>query len=460
MGDAGLAEEITQAVFVILARKAGSLGDKTILPGWLCRTARYASANALTIQRRRRQREQEAFMQNILTGGSDASSQSDETWRQIAPLLEAALDNLGHKDHDAVVLRFFQNKNFSEVGAALGASEDAAKMRVSRALEKLRKFFMKRGVDSTASAIAEQISANSIQAAPVALAKAVTAVAIAKGATASISTLTLIKGALKNMAWTKAKTSIISGVGVALLLAGGAITLSVAKKSAGDKLTAVEILRKVQANYDALATYSDSGENISKSPGRSLTTTFAVKFARPDLYIIQNTQSVGKTSHTATIWPAEGQIFALVDQTKYFRFAENENHDPIYESSTGSSAASGLSAIGLFYHKKSLGSQWRGSIEELAASTNLVRQPDERVAGVNCYVLKMPVSFLNTTLWIGQNDFLIHQRRMVAVSSEDPKDTNEITEIHTDIEINKVFSKADLTPRIPAGVKLETKPLR
>src|SRR5258706_1948502 len=66
VGDAHLAEEITQAVFIILARKADSLGDKTILPGWLCRTARYASANALTIQRRRQRREQEAHMQSIL----------------------------------------------------------------------------------------------------------------------------------------------------------------------------------------------------------------------------------------------------------------------------------------------------------------------------------------------------------------------------------------------------------
>src|SRR5450631_2705390 len=143
--DPHLAEEITQAVFIVLARKADALGDKTILPGWLCRTARYASANALTIQRRRQRREQEAHMQSILNEPANAPM-PDETWNQIAPLLDGAMEQLGKKDHDAVVLRFFENKTFAEVGATLGASEDAAKMRVNRALVKLRKFFTKRGL--------------------------------------------------------------------------------------------------------------------------------------------------------------------------------------------------------------------------------------------------------------------------------------------------------------------------
>ncbi len=225
--DAHLAGEITQAVFIILARKADSLGDKTILPGWLCRTARYASANALTIQRRRQRREQEAYMQSTL---NEAEPMHEETWNQIAPLLDGAMEQLGQKDHDALVLRYFENKTFTEVGATLGVSEDAAKMRVNRALEKLRKFFTKRGVSSTTAIIAGTISANSVQAAPVALAKSVTAVAIAKGAAASGSILTLIKGALKIMAWTKAKTAIVSAVVV------GMATLSVVQYQAQVKL--------------------------------------------------------------------------------------------------------------------------------------------------------------------------------------------------------------------------------
>jgi len=166
-------------------------------------------------------------MQNILTGGSNASSPQiqEEAWNQITLLLDTAMEKLGKKDHDALVLRFFENKNFTQVGAALGASEDAAKMRVNRALEKLRKFFTKRGVSSTTAIIAGTISANSVQAAPVALAKSVTAVAIAKGAAASGSTLTLIKGALKIMAWTKVKTAAVAGI--VLILAAGTTTVIV-----------------------------------------------------------------------------------------------------------------------------------------------------------------------------------------------------------------------------------------
>jgi len=218
VGDPHLADEVTQAVFIILARKAASLGPASVLSGWLCRTARNVASNALTTQRRRQNREQEAYMQSTL------NEPGPETWAHIAPLLEAGLAQLGRKDHDALVLRYFDGKSLGEIGAALGASEDAAKKRVTRAVEKLRRFFTKRGVTLTATVLTAAISANSVQAAPVGLAATVSA-AVAKGAAVSGSTLTLIKGALKIMAWTKVKMAIVVSVGV--LLAAGTITVAI-----------------------------------------------------------------------------------------------------------------------------------------------------------------------------------------------------------------------------------------
>jgi RNA polymerase sigma factor (sigma-70 family) len=202
------AEEIAQAVFIILAKKAAGLRHEQALTSWLFQTTRLAANNFMRGEMRRRHREQEAYMESVL------DESAHDVWPKIAPLLDNAVASLREKDRRAILLRFYEGRNLSEVGALLGSSESAAEKRVSRSLEKLRKIFAKRGVDSTASVIAENISVHSVQIAPVALAKTVTAVAMAKGVTASVSTLTLIKGALKVMAWTKAKMAVVAGVGI------------------------------------------------------------------------------------------------------------------------------------------------------------------------------------------------------------------------------------------------------
>jgi len=224
--DTHLAEEITQAVFIILERKAKALGPKTILSGWLCRTTRYVAANILTIERRRKQREQEAYMRSQL------NETESNAWLQIEPALETAMAQLAEKDHNAVVLRFFEGRNFKDISATLGTTEAGAKMRVNRALEKLRTFFTRRGLTFSAAAIAGAISANSVQAAPIGLATSVTAAAI-KGTAVTTSTLTLIKTTLKIMAWTKLKTAVVVGA-IAIIAAGTAtVTIQRSKAKAG-----------------------------------------------------------------------------------------------------------------------------------------------------------------------------------------------------------------------------------
>ena len=202
------AEEISQAVFIILARKAPGLRRGTVLSGWLYQTARLTSANFVKHEIRRQRREQEAYMQSTL------NTPESPAWEEMAPLLDEAMGDLGETDRNAVVLRFFENKTAREVAAALKMSEAAAHKRTHRALEKLRKFFTKRGVASTAAIIAGAVSAHSVHAAPAGLAQTISTASAAKGLVASGSTLTLIKGTLKFMAWSKAKTAIVTAAAV------------------------------------------------------------------------------------------------------------------------------------------------------------------------------------------------------------------------------------------------------
>jgi RNA polymerase sigma factor (sigma-70 family) len=213
-GNPHQAEEITQAVFVILARKSRCLGKRVILEGWLYQTARLTALASVRSEIRRANREQEAYMQSV------PNESESNVWPQIAPLLDTAISSLNEKDQHALVLRYFYDKNIKEVGAVLGLSEGATRIRLHRTMEKLRQFFDKRGVASTAEILAGAISAHALQIAPIGLAKTTTSLALAKApAATSASTLTLIKGALKIMAWTKAKTAIAAGA-LVLLAAG------------------------------------------------------------------------------------------------------------------------------------------------------------------------------------------------------------------------------------------------
>jgi RNA polymerase sigma factor (sigma-70 family) len=198
VGDSQDAQDVTQAVFILLARKATSLRHRLTLTGWLYETTRFTSRQLLRTRNRRQSREHEAYMQTALD-----DPESETTWEQLAPLLEEAMAGLSEKERALIALRFFENKSITETAALLGIQEWAARKRVERAMERLRDLFAQRGMAIPAAALATSIATNSIQAAPAGLAHMAAHAALAKGAGASGSTLTLIKGALKIMAYKK-----------------------------------------------------------------------------------------------------------------------------------------------------------------------------------------------------------------------------------------------------------------
>ena len=181
VGDTHLAEDVTQAVFMALAQRAGQLANRPVLCGWLHLTARNLAANAVRSDVRRRMREQEAAAMNELL-----SAEADTLWEQIAPQLDAALGELNEADRDAVLLRYFEKKSAQEMAVILGSSAEAAQKRVSRAVERLRESFAKRNVTIGASGLIVLITVNAVQSAPAGLAVAISTAALA-GAAVSAS---------------------------------------------------------------------------------------------------------------------------------------------------------------------------------------------------------------------------------------------------------------------------------
>jgi RNA polymerase sigma factor (sigma-70 family) len=205
-GDAHLAHDVTQSVFIDLARKAGSLSVRTVLAGWLYTSAHYAAAKVVRTEQRWRAREQEAnSMREILDEPAEPS------WEELRSVIDEAMHELNQGERDAVLLRFFEKRQLGEVGAKLGVSEDAARKRVDRALDKLRGLLARRGVTSTSAALVLVLGANTVAAAPAGMAATIAGAAIAGTAAGTGGTLTI----LKLMAMSKLKVGLISAVVVA-----------------------------------------------------------------------------------------------------------------------------------------------------------------------------------------------------------------------------------------------------
>jgi RNA polymerase sigma factor (sigma-70 family) len=207
VGEAQMAQDVAQTVFIQLARQGGSVREGSALGGWLYRATCNAAANALRAERRRREREGEAV------SGGYMNSESDATWESLAPVLEKAMEQLNSKDQDAIVLRYFEGKSLREVGQGIGTTDDAAQKRVSRALETLRSYFAGKGINTSSSLIASAMVGHAVQTAPAGLAAVVT------GASLSAAAAPLnLASILKALFMTKAKTTVVAALVLAAVV--------------------------------------------------------------------------------------------------------------------------------------------------------------------------------------------------------------------------------------------------
>ncbi|HEX3728172.1 MAG TPA: sigma-70 family RNA polymerase sigma factor [Opitutaceae bacterium] len=174
-GDSHRAEDVAQAVFAALAQRAGVLSRHPRLVGWLYTTTQYIASAQLRGEARRSRREGEAAMMA-------AESADAKVWEDAAPQLDEALQGLGQVDREAILLHFFEGKAFAEVGERLRMKEDAARMRVNRALEKLRMLMERRGVAASAAGLALVLNREAASALPAHLLTAAGRIAAAAGA--------------------------------------------------------------------------------------------------------------------------------------------------------------------------------------------------------------------------------------------------------------------------------------
>lgn len=186
LADTAQAEDVVQTVFTALARKARQLPQDVVLGGWLYRHTCFVAAQVVRTERRRLAREKEAVATNVSEDNREAQ------WEQLSPLLDTAMQRLGRSDRDAVVLRFFEKRDLRSVGECLGISEEAARKRVARALEKLRAFFSRRGATLSTATLATLLGAHAVIAAPPGLAAAAGSAALAAAATGIGSSLSII----------------------------------------------------------------------------------------------------------------------------------------------------------------------------------------------------------------------------------------------------------------------------
>lgn len=245
-----LAEEVTQSVFIDLARSARKIKPSQPLAAWLFLVTRRTAIDVLRNETRRL-----ALVQPLV---GDVAENALAASTEIEPLLDEAIASLSEDDRRAVILRFFDNQSLREVGQVLGTSDDAAQKRVSRAVEQLRSYFGKRGVVLGTAAVTSQLSAHAVTTAPAALVTGISQLAALATAATQVSQI-IVMTTLKKIALS---TALALSVGVAFYEAHELSLEKARSRSLEDRVDALlKDARELRAQQGAAAKRLASAES-------------------------------------------------------------------------------------------------------------------------------------------------------------------------------------------------------
>jgi RNA polymerase sigma factor (sigma-70 family) len=278
VGDPHLAEDVVQSVFLLLACKARDIRCGTILGGWLFRTTCHVAAHAQRAEQRRKNRESTA---STMIYNTNSPENDDTLWQQLAPYLDLAVATLPEADRSAILLRFYEKATMHKVGESLGISEDAAKKRVSRAVERMRDFLVHRGVRLGGVALVGLLAEKTVWAAPAKTASAVTKIALAaSSASASLTLPPLAQETLR--AWRWAKVKLAAG------LIAGSLALIILCVSVGSRFSS-------RSQAQSAATTGLSGPDASMAANQNRNGLSAAKHKEPPAEIGALTDNLSLT---------------------------------------------------------------------------------------------------------------------------------------------------------------------
>lgn len=262
--DAHLAADVTQGVFLLLAQRARGLLGHPSLAGWLHATTRFKVGEALRAERRRRARETAAQLMHELNE-ADAVA-----WERLRPVIDEVLSELDASDREAVLLRYFEQQPYASVAVRLRITEAAAHKRVERALDKLRQRLGRRGVTSTAVALAAALGAQTAAAAPTGLAATVTSVVLGSGAPLVTAGLFTLMSTKTTVTVTALAVVVAGGLALRQAQARSAASAELATLAAATK-TLSEQVRQVHVTPAALPTLAaPAAATLAPARSRSL----------------------------------------------------------------------------------------------------------------------------------------------------------------------------------------------